>query len=265
MRHRGLDLHRHLVAPNLEGHRTDGRLVSRTRSVLQILHAPPSLPCLVVVGNKLRPHLGDVKRGTTTSCGARRKEHDIVCNYSLLQQLRRTSAAGSGRRFSASVPPLIRQFSTAFPQGFAQVPPSTFLRKSACFTHDLRRIFVGEINIDRKLIFISFFVRFPRDGSGLSRRKNGRKCSGIRICGKVGRSRKGGTRCWGREGGCTHNVARGTIFRGDPDRAGLNNRRWRRRRRTSHRPLPVAPPVSARSAAVARSAWQRSRRGRRSA
>jgi hypothetical protein len=211
LRHRGLDLHRHLITPNLQGHRTDGGLISRTRSLLQILHAPPSLPCLVVVGNKLRPHLGDVKRGTTTSCGARREEHDIVCNYSILQQLRQTPAAGSASRFSASLPPLIRQFSTAFPQGFAQASPSTFLRKSAPFTHDLRLIFVGEISIYSESIFISFFVCFPRSSSGLSRKKNGRKRSGIRNLRKSRERPEGGTRCWGREGGCTHNVARGTL------------------------------------------------------
>jgi hypothetical protein len=34
--------------------------------------------------------------------------------------------------------------------------------------------------MDSARIFISFFVCFPRKDSGLSRRKNGRKCSGIR-------------------------------------------------------------------------------------
>ena len=48
MRHCGLDLHRHLIPTNLQAYRTNGGMASRTRSVLQILHAPPSLPRVVV-------------------------------------------------------------------------------------------------------------------------------------------------------------------------------------------------------------------------
>ena len=174
LRHRGLHLHRHLIAPNLKGYRTDGGMVSRTRSVLQILHAPPSLPYLVVVGNKLRPHLRDVKGSTTTSCGTHPKEYDIVCNYSNLQQLRRHHPAGLGNLFSAWLPPVIRHFSTAFPQAFAQPNTRAFLRKSTCSPQDLRLFFVRDISTKAEFFFISFFVLFPKAAGGLSRKKYGR-------------------------------------------------------------------------------------------
>jgi hypothetical protein len=88
------------------------------------------------VGNKLRPRLGDVKRATPTSCGVLHKQHNILRNYSLLQQLSDSLAAEAGSGFSAPVPPVLHDFSTAFPQDFAQGCTASFLGKSASFPQD---------------------------------------------------------------------------------------------------------------------------------
>jgi hypothetical protein len=136
------------------------------------------------VRNKLRPHLRDVNRTTTTSCGPLEKEHHILRNYSHLQQLRWDRAVGLGSGFSTSVPPLIRQFSTAFPQAFAQGRSSGFPRKSTGSSHDLRCFFVAKISIRKGRIFISFFVRFPRESGGLSRIKKGVIGAESEVCGK---------------------------------------------------------------------------------
>jgi hypothetical protein len=150
------------------------------------------------VGNKLRPPLHEVNRTTTTSCGLRQKEHHILRNYSHLQQLRTIHVVGLGSGFSASVPPLIRQFSTVFPQAFAQGGSSGFLRKSIHSSQDLRRFFVAKISIRNARIFISFFVRFPRGNGGLSRMKKGVSGAESEVCGKVGRTGWGHKIWWWR-------------------------------------------------------------------
>ena len=213
LRHCGLDLHRHLVAPDLQADRTNGGMVSRTRSVLQILHTPPSLPYVVLVGNKLRPHLHDVKQRPLYLVVVLHKQHYIWRKYSRLQLLNQTYPAGSGTLFSARVPPVIRQFSTGFPQSFAQDFARGVLRKSSAFPQVLRVFFVREIRSHCARIFISFFMSFPERRGRLSRRKNGRKQGGIRNLRKSRRAVSATTRCRGAAGGCTQNVARGTFCR----------------------------------------------------
>ena len=114
LRHRGRDLHRYLIAPDLQAYRTNGGMVSRTRSVLQILHTPPSLPYVVVVGNKLRPHLRDVKQDPQHLVVSLHKQHYISRNYRFYSNLTDHFRLGPAVPF----PPVFRRLSASSRQAF---------------------------------------------------------------------------------------------------------------------------------------------------
>jgi hypothetical protein len=88
--------------------------------MLQILHVLPHFATLFLMGDKLRPHLLCVKYGTTISCGRLTKQHNMLGKYSRLQYFNRAHRIWAKSVFSAALPPNFRQFSTAFPQRFAQ-------------------------------------------------------------------------------------------------------------------------------------------------
>jgi hypothetical protein len=112
---------------------------------------------------------------------------------------------------------LFRVRSAAFPRqvdsfsaGFCTGPMREFPR-------EIREFPAGFADCSRienpQTVFISFFVQIPKSWSGRGRNGKGRKRSGIRKLRKTGAGMAGSTIRRGGGRVCTHNVARGTIFR----------------------------------------------------
>ena len=135
--------------------------------------------------------LWSLARKNTTSCVSIR-----ICS-----NLRIDARLGPVSVFSAAVPPLIRQFSTGFPQGFAQARihaiPQEIHRFSTGFAHGFR---MRNQQSNARAFSSAFSCDFREEVADASRKKKGEKQAESEICGKVGRVlAERTTRCGGGE------------------------------------------------------------------
>jgi hypothetical protein len=135
---------------------------------------PPSLHLDVLFRDKLRSVSSDVKRSTTTSCGTRGEQRNIVGNYSQSSELGWAVPSPLRARF----PPLLRRFPTGNPQRFAP----QIRRVSSPFPHVLHTIFIYE----GRQRFPESFRSDSEGNSGLGRTENGQKQRSGWECGKRG-------------------------------------------------------------------------------
>jgi hypothetical protein len=208
LRHRGPDFHRHLILANLERNGAHRGMVGRTCFVLQILHILPHFQRVVLMGDKLRPRLRDVK------CGPQHLVVVILTNTTSCVSIRGfNNLHGPVRHPEAGrIPLCIRRFSARSEQLFHSLLHSSDARESSenpPLLHMFYDAFSAPISAEfRRAIFISFFVLFPRAFG----REKGRKAGGIRNLRKSLPRGVPATTGGGREGVCTQIVARGTFF-----------------------------------------------------
>ena len=176
LRHRRPDLYRHLVIADLQRDRADGGTVFRTCRLLQILHGPPSLPQIVVMGDKLRRHLLEVKS---------RPQHVVVvctrnttCPVSVRISSNLHGCVGFApqvyfRRGSTGYPPLLVRNSTAFCTGRFSRNAQQFRRFPAKFAHDFHALY-------QQTCYAHFHQLFRL----FSGSEKGEKQAESKICGK---------------------------------------------------------------------------------
>lgn len=179
--HRRLDLDRHLIVAHFQRHAAYRGSGFRTSRVLQILHDPPSLHPVVLMGDKLRPRPPSSQVVPTTCCRHLHKKHNIWGKRSHFQRLTRSSPLFSRGPFSAGDPPLISRFSEAFPQPLHNGPASgefaEILSNSANSPSDLHTIFMSIISSTKLRDFHQLFRAF-------SFGKKGEKQAETTNCGK---------------------------------------------------------------------------------
>ena len=135
--------------------------------------------------DKLRRSPLRVKQATTISCGRSQEEHKILRKYSHLHGVNAHIWMSLRDRFSAAVPPHFRQFSTVFPQDFAQREDA----KSSAFRPVLHsNCICFELQFSSAMAWrfsSAFSSSFPNATSRLGRWKKGEKQAESKNCGKA--------------------------------------------------------------------------------
>lgn len=173
LRHRASDLARHLVLPNLQGHRAQRGSGGKTR-LLQILHSSSLTPRLFRLQDNLRPVERHVKSRTKVVARGRCFSRKLLIHNVL--------AATKKSLPICRYPPQIRRFPAGIPQSFAQRIAS----KSAGFPSFFLRNCTGSSTPFRCRFFRSVCAAIPEELAGSADKKMGVKRAVDENCGKVG-------------------------------------------------------------------------------